>query len=102
MLRSKRSLPVPLPLPAHRMPGGSGGDQPELRAVVPPAMILAPRHLPRVGGEVGAGDVMMRSDLGAAQAREERLRLVRANPDVIDPDAVVHPTNLEKAMQGVP
>ncbi len=48
------------------MPGGSGGDQPELRAVVPPAMILAPRHLPRVGGEVGAGDVMMRPDLGTA------------------------------------
>ncbi len=41
-------------------------------------MILAPRHLLAVGLEVGAGDVMVDADLGAADAGEERLGAVGA------------------------
>ncbi len=41
-------------------------------------MIFAPSHLARIGRKVGTGDVMMRANLGAAQAREEALGLIGA------------------------
>lgn len=49
-----------------------------LLAVAGAAVVLAPSHLARVSSEVGAGDVMVRTDLGPTEAREERLGLVRA------------------------
>ena len=42
------------------------------------AVVLAPRHLLAVGFEVGAGDVVVDADLGAANAGEERLGAVGA------------------------
>ena len=42
------------------------------------AVVLPPSHLDRVGGQVFAADVVVLADLGAAQAGEEALGLVRA------------------------
>jgi len=39
-------------------------------------MIVAPSHLAGIGIEIGTGDVVMRSDLGAAQAAQIALRLI--------------------------
>jgi hypothetical protein len=43
-----------------------------LLAIGNPAVVLAPRHLRRVGVEVLAGDVVVNADLGATR-REKKL-----------------------------
>ena len=48
-------------------------------AVAHAPVVLTPRHFGRIGGEVRAGDMMVNADLGAADAREERLGVIRAS-----------------------
>jgi hypothetical protein len=51
----------------HRQPG----DGAELVAVRDAAVIFTPRNFVRIGREVRPGDMVVRADLGAAQAAEE-------------------------------
>jgi hypothetical protein len=54
------------------------------------AVILSPSHLGDIGREIGTGDMMVDTDLGAANTREKRFHVIRANafvgisPFVID------------------
>jgi len=50
-----------------------------LFAIVDTAVVLAPSHFARVGGQIRASNVMVNTDLGAAQAGEERLSLIGAS-----------------------
>ena len=50
----------------------SGVDRDQiLLAIRDATVVLAPSHFGRVGVQVWPGDVVMRPDFGAAQAREE-------------------------------
>ena len=60
------------------MPERRLGSHKVLLTVRHPAVILALRHLARVGREIRPGDVVVDADLGAAQAGEERLGLISA------------------------
>lgn len=61
------------------MRGSGTGHHQVLLSVAHAAAILAPRHFASIGGKVLAADVMVNANLSAAQAREKRLRLVRAS-----------------------
>lgn len=65
-------------------------------------MILAPRHLLAVGLEVGAGDVVVRADFGAADAGEERLGAVRAGIGGAVGLGVVDPLRQELVVKAIP
>ena len=54
---------------------GAGGGQ-ILLAVGDAAVVFAPSHFGRVGGEVRAGDMVVHADFGAAKAAEEALGLL--------------------------
>lgn len=49
-----------------------------LLAIRDAPVVLTPRHFGCVGIQVRTGDVVMRADFGAPQAREERLGLIGA------------------------
>jgi hypothetical protein len=69
----------------------------EQRAVVLAAVILAPRHLARIGVQVDADPVML-TDLGAAEAREVALREVGAGILIAEGDTVVDPFGIVEGM----
>ena len=55
----------------------SGADHLQiLLAIRLAAVVLAPWHFGRIGAEVHAGDPTIAANLGAADAREERLGLI--------------------------
>ena len=95
-------LPVPLPHPAHGRVQRRFRHLEVLRPVRHPAVVLAPRHLIRVAGQVAAGELVMGADLRAAKAAKERLRLVRASLGRAVSLAVVDPLRQEAGMQHVP
>lgn len=70
------ALPVTLPSPTNRMRKSRIGRRQELLAIADPAIVFTPRHLQRVGVEILSRDMMMRSDLGATETREEALGLI--------------------------
>lgn len=71
------TLPIALPLARHRMRQRRRSSQQELLAVGNAAVVFPPRHFDRVGREVRAGDVVMNTNLSAADAGEEAFGLVR-------------------------
>lgn len=52
------------------------GDESVLLAVADAAVIFAPVHFTGIGGEVGAGDLVVDADFRATQAREVAFREV--------------------------
>jgi hypothetical protein len=72
------ALPVALPLAAHWVGQGRGGDHQELRPVRHPPVVLAPRYFVCIAVEVLAADVVVRADLGAAQAGARVKGLLKA------------------------
>ena len=72
-----RGVPLLVTLPDLRrgVRKGSACDEGVPLTVAHAAVVLAPSHLASVGGEVGAGDVVMHAHLSAAKAGEERLSL---------------------------
>ncbi len=75
---SGRALPISLPLARHRICQRLRGDHEILLAIRNAAVIFAPSDFAGIGREIGAGDMMMLADFGAAKARKEALGLVRA------------------------
>ncbi len=65
-------------------------------------MILAPRRFLREPGEVGAGDVMMVSNLATAHAAEEAFSVVRARAVQAVSLGMVDPVHRVAAVQIVP
>ena len=74
----------------------------KLRTVGNAAVVLAPRHLVRIGGEIPPGDVVVRPDFSAAQAAEKRLRLIGAGIRRRIGHAVVDPAGVKADVQRIP
>lgn len=65
-------------------------------------MIFAPRHLVRIGIEIWAGDVVVRSDLGAAKAAEIAFRLIGANAFVHERNRVIDAARIPTGVKRIP
>lgn len=96
------ALPVTLPHLRRRVTERGARDHLVLPTVADAAVVLAPRHLGGIGCEVGAGDVVVNAHLGASEAGEERLGLVRAGFVGAVGDLMVDAVRLERLVQPIP
>lgn len=96
------ALPVALPDLRRGVIEGGARDEGVLLAVAHSAIVLAPSHLTSVGGEVGAGDVVVNAHLGPAQAGEERLGLIGAGFIEAVALLVVRAMGLEALVEPIP
>ena len=95
-------LPVPHEVRAGGLGEGQGGDAAGLVPVGHAAVILAPGRFLSVAEQVGAGDMVVVSSLGATEAAEILLRHVRAGAGLAVGLGVVDPLHLESRVQGIP
>ena len=95
-------LPVPLPRPRHARRHSRPHNAMSLRAVVDAAVVFAPCHFAGVGVQIRPGDMVVRADFGAAQAREVAFGLVRASALVLERDRVIDAVRLPTGMESVP
>lgn len=96
------TLPVALPDFRRGVRERGARDEGILLTVADAAMVLTPSHLASVGGEVGAGDVVMHAHLGAAKAGEERLGLVGAGAVSAVRLLVIDAVSLERGVETIP
>lgn len=96
------ALPVALPHLRGRVTERGARNHLVLPAVAGAAVVLAPRHLSGVGGEVRTGDVVVNAHLGAAEAGKERLGLVGARFVGAVGDLMVDAVRLERFVKPIP
>ena len=77
-------------------------DDQILLAVGNAAVVLAPRHFCGVRVQVRAGDMMVNADLGATDAREKRLSVIRASAAVAVRLLMIDPLRQIAGVQRVP
>src|SRR5277367_1014267 len=74
-----RSLPIPAEIHARLVLSDKPDDGAVLRAIAHLAMVVAPSRLGGIARKVNPRNMMMMTDLGAAQAAEQVLRAIRAS-----------------------